>query len=522
MDYKCTLLFIKFMRVNIFMSATQQLIYVTNSEGQYIYVNEGFSNVTGYSEQELLALDSHKLTHPEMPKSLISELSSTLNKGFSWQGVLHIKNKDNQDMWLNTFITPQYFQGKITGYQSISNVADQALTLQAKKIYQAINQNKKLSTFELTKNHKFIFLMLLTVISQFFIFSNLGLITSLLVAFGAIAPIVIFWQDIFPTAMRAQKMQNVYDSISRKVYFGRGTASVFDFNFSMLKTKIKAILERTLDAAKPIKFVMSAVTNGLNDTKANIDHQKRKMEQLTLAMDEMRSSTSEIANSTVNAAADLDSTFKQCEEAQKGIYETTDKIRDLAKEVETASASAESLTNSANNVGELMEDIQSIADQTNLLALNAAIEAARAGEHGRGFAVVADEVRNLSSRTQNSAKEIHNRLSIMLKTIDEWVNLMAKNKSDAEFCVSAVEESNIKVVEVVESVQSVTDSANQIATAAEEQSVVSGEINNHILEVYQALEKSGAQTELVAEQMKALEDSVEDIANVANTFIPKR
>jgi methyl-accepting chemotaxis protein/aerotaxis receptor len=510
------------MRVNFIMSATQQLIYVTNPQGQYVYVNEGFSNVTGYSEQELLAIDSHKLTHPEMPKPLISELSTTLNKGFSWQGVLHIKNKNNQDVWLNTFMTPQYLQGKIIGYQSISNIADQKLTLQAKKIYQAINQNKNLATFELTKNHKFIFLILLTLIAQFFIFSNLGIITSLLVAFGAMAPIAIFWQDIFPTAMRAQKMQNVYDSISRKVYFGKGTASVFDFNFSMLKTKIKAILERTLDAAKPIKSVMNTVTNGINETKANLAFQKKEMEQLTLAMDEMRSSTSEIANSTVSAAADLDSTFKQCEEAQKGIYETSGKIRDLAKEVEAASASAESLTESANNVGALMEDIQSIADQTNLLALNAAIEAARAGEQGRGFAVVADEVRNLSSRTQNSAKEIHNRLSIMLKTIDEWVNLMAKNKEDAEFCVSAVEESNNKVVKVVESVQSVTDAANQIATAAEEQSVVSSVINNHILEVYQALEKSGAQTNLVAEQMKALEDSVEDIANVANTFIPKK
>jgi methyl-accepting chemotaxis protein/aerotaxis receptor len=504
------------------MSEAQQLIYVTNSQGKYTYVNEGFSSITGYSEQELLSLDSHQITHPEMPETLIIELSATLNKGFSWQGVLHIKNKAGKGVWLDTFITPQYQQDRIIGYQAICNTANQELTQQAQKTYQAINQNKNLATFELTKNHKFIFLSLLTLISQFFIFTHLGLLTTMLVAFGAVAPIVIFWQDIFPTAIRAQKMQSVYDSISRKVYFGKGTASVFDFNFSMLKTKIKAILERTLDAAKPIKLVMSKVTHGISDTKDNLAFQKKEMEQLSDAMGEMRASTSEIAESTVNAATDLDSTFKQCEEAQQGIHETTHRIKDLAQEVEAASASAESLTNSANNVGALMEDIQSIADQTNLLALNAAIEAARAGEHGRGFAVVADEVRNLSSRTQDSAKEIHSRLSIMLKTIEEWVTLMAKNKSDAEFCVQAAEESNEKVVRVVESVQAVTDSANQIATAAEEQSVVSDEINNHILEVHEALEKTWTQTELVAEQMIALEDSVEDIANVANTFIPKK
>jgi len=504
------------------MSEAQQLIYVTNSQGKYTYVNDEFSCATGYSQQELLSIESHHITHPDMPKPLIDELSETLNKGFSWQGVLHIKNKEGKSIWLDTFITPQYQQGKIIGYQAICNTANQVLSHQAQRIYQAINQKKSLATFELTKNQKFIFLIILTLISQFFIFMHLGLLTTLLVAFGAVAPIVIFWQDIFPTAIRAQKMQSVYDSISRKVYFGKGTASVFDFNFSMLKTKIKAILERALDAAKPIKLVMRKVTMGIYDTKDNLAFQKKEMEQLSNAMGEMRASTSEIAKSTINAAAELDCTFKQCEEAQQGIYDTTHRIKDLAQEVEAASASAESLTNSANNVGALMEDIQSIADQTNLLALNAAIEAARAGEHGRGFAVVADEVRNLSSRTQDSAKEIHSRLSVMLKTIEEWVMLMAKNKSDAEFCVKAAEESNKKVVDVVESVQSVTDSANHIAAAAEQQSLVSDEISNHILEVHDALDKTWEQTELVAEQMLALEKSVEDITNVANTFIPKK
>ncbi len=500
----------------------QRLIYITNQQGKYIYVNDAFCQLLGYSEQELLALDSHQQTDGKMPKQVLTELSQTLNKGFSWQGVLTINDSDGKTIWLDAFITPQYQHGEIIGYQSISQLADNQLTQRAQKLYSALNNQSSLASFELTKNHKFIFLVLLTLITQFFIFTKLGLTTSLLVAFGAIAPIVIFWQDIIPTAMRAQKLQTIYDSISRNVYFGKGTASVFDFNFSMIKAKLKAILERTLDAAKPIRSVMSKVTIGIEQTREHLEHQKQEMEQLSVAMDQMQASTTEIADSTVTAAADLDNTFSQCEEAQQGIYHTTDKIKALAQEVETASASADSLTESANNVGALMEDIQSIADQTNLLALNAAIEAARAGEHGRGFAVVADEVRNLSSRTQDSAKEIHDRLSAMLATIDEWVKLMARNKQDAEFCVETAETSNKKIETVVQSVQNIMDSANQIATAAEEQNVVSNDINNHINEVHQALKHTWSQTDVVAEQMSALEQSVEDIANVANTFIPKK
>jgi len=510
---------LKFMSQN--SPKIKQLISVTDVQGKYVYVNDQFCQHSGYSQEELLAMDSHSITHKEMPKRLLNELSQTLSKGFSWQGIFRINNKQQQDVWLNTFMTPQYENGSIIGYQSISTVANESLVRSATKIYQALNAQKSNIIFELTKNHKFAFLVFLSVIAQLYIFTQLGLFTSIIAGISALTPILVFWHDIIPTAKRAQRMQNIFDSISRQVYYGKGTASVFDFNFLMLKTKIKAILERTLDAAQPIKLVMDKVTQGITFTRTNLEEQKDDIQQLSVSMSQMQTSTNEIANNIVEAAADLDSTFEQCEEAQKGIFDTTDKIRHLAKEVEQASASAGSLTESANSVGELMEEIQSIADQTNLLALNAAIEAARAGEQGRGFAVVADEVRSLSSRTQESAKKIHERLSLMLSSIDEWVNLMNNNKDEADNCVKNAEFSNEKIALVVGKVQNVSQVASQIATTAEEQSVVSNEINNHIELIHQSTNKTWSQTDKVAEQMQSLERSVEDIANLASTFIPK-
>ena len=503
-------------------SQKQQLIFVTDTKGQITYANDRYCEVTGYQRAELLTKNIRDLTHKDMPKVVISELSDTLSKGFSWQGVMHINDRNSRDVWLDTFTTPQYQHGQITGYQSISNIASHQIQSNADNIYNALNKQNNWAVFEFTKNHKFIFLVLLSIIAQGFIFSTFGIAVSIIAALSAVTPIIVFWSDIIPTAKRAQSLQNMFDSISRKVYFGKGTASVFDFTFSMMKTKIKAILERTLDATSPIKKVMAKVSLGLNESRNTLAEQKNGIEQLNVAMMQMQASTTDIAQNTTTAASDLENTFEQCEQAQQDIYQTTDKIQNLALAVESASSSADSLTQSANSVGDLMADIQSIADQTNLLALNAAIEAARAGEHGRGFAVVADEVRNLSSRTQDSAKEINQRLTLMLSTIEQWVELMNKNKDQANFCVESAQQSHHKIDDVVSKMQSISNAATLIATAAEEQSVVSAEITNHINDIGQTTEKTWSETDNVAQQMQILEESVEGIADLANTFIPKK
>jgi len=435
---------------------------------------------------------------------------------------MRIKDRNNKEIWLETFSTPQYQNGSIIGYQSISKIAKPQIQHNAASIYRALNKKNKWAIFEFTKNHKFIFLMLLSIIAQGIIFSTLGITVSIIAVLSAITPIVIFWSDIIPTAKRAQRLQNMFDSISRKVYFGKGTASIFDFTLAMMKTKIKAILERTLDATTPIKKVMATLSQGLSESRETLAEQKKGIEQLNVAMVQMQASTTDIAKNTVTAAHDLESTFEQCEQAQQDIYQTTDKIQNLAQAVESASSSADSLTLSANSVGDLMQDIQSIADQTNLLALNAAIEAARAGEHGRGFAVVADEVRTLSSRTQESAKEINQRLTVMLSTIEQWVDLMEKNKDEANFCVKSAQQSHQKIDDVVDKIQNISNAATVIATAAEEQSVVSCQITQYINDIGQTTEKTKSEADNVAQQMCVLESSIEGIADLANTFTPKK
>ncbi|QUM76072.1 PAS domain S-box protein [Moritella sp. 24] len=495
-----------------------QLISLVNCKGEYTYANKDYCDALGYSQDALLGKSSRELDSSTMPAVVIEEVRKTLAQGFSWQGVVCKTNKNGKDFWLDTFITPQFEKGKITGHQEVSTPATPQMISRASNVYKKLQGKSFL--FEFTRTQRFAFLTLISLISQVFIYNYLGFAASLIAFFSAVTPMLVFWQDIIPMAQKAQRMQSTFDSVSRQVYFGKGTASVFDFNMGLLKTKIKAILERTLDSTKPVQDVIITVSKGTDQIRSNLVHQQQELTEVSTAMSQMLSSTDEIVRSSVTTSDEIDATFKLCETAQSGINITTIEVRQLANEVEQASTAADKLNTEAQNVGSLMTDIQAIADQTNLLALNAAIEAARAGEQGRGFAVVADEVRTLSSRTQDTAEHIHTSLSTMLETINDWLVMMKQNKDNADQCVIKAEQSDQAIAIIHEKMQQLSQLSMQIATAAEEQSVVSNEINNHVIDIKQGSELNWQHTETVVTQMDELKTDIDTISNLAKTFIP--
>ena len=497
---------------------SSQLISLTNCNGEYNHVNDDFCNALGYSQEELQGKDSRELDSQVMPKSVQEEIKKTLAQGYSWQGILPKAKKNGQTVWLDSFITPQFENGQITGHQAVSALATPQLISRASNIYQ--NLNGKRFLFEFTRVQKFAFLTLLSFTAQIFIFTYLGLTTAIIAAVAALTPMIVFWQDIIPMAQKAQRMQSTFDSVSRQVYFGKGTASVFDFNMGLLKTKIKAILERTLDSTKPIQKIIQTVSAGTEQIRANLETQQQELTEVSTAMSQMLASTEQIVTNSVATSGEINATFDLCETAQTSINTTTAEIKILADDVEQASAAADKLNREAQNVGQLMADIQSIADQTNLLALNAAIEAARAGEQGRGFAVVADEVRTLSSRTQGAAVHIHTSLSAMLETISDWLVMMKKNKDNADNCVAHAEQSDRAIAIIHDKMQALADLSMQIATAAEQQSIVSNEINHHVIEIKQGAERNWQHTETVVTQMDELKTDVNNISNLAKTFMP--
>lgn len=228
-------------------------------------------------------------------------------------------------------------------------------------------------------------------------------------------------------------------------------------------------------------------------TSDGMQQQLREVDQVATAFQEMSATAHDVAHNAAQAAEAARSADDATHEGLAVIDNTTTAIESLANKMTEAMGEVEGLSNSSQQIGSVLEVIRSIADQTNLLALNAAIEAARAGEAGRGFAVVADEVRNLAKRTQDSVEEIRQVIEGLQSGTRDVVGTMGTSHEQAQNSVRQVELAVSALRRISAAVGMITDMNLQIASAAEEQSLVAEEINSNVAAIRDVTESISLQ-----------------------------
>lgn len=276
-----------------------------------------------------------------------------------------------------------------------------------------------------------------------------------------------------------------------------------------LRELINGIASRSTQlaaAAEESSTVSEQTTNAIED-------QRGQIEQVATATQEMNSTSSEMANGASEALQEIQHSDEEATRVRQISAKNKATIEALASEIKGASDVINKLYQNSTNIGSILDVIRGIADQTNLLALNAAIEAARAGEQGRGFAVVADEVRTLASRTQESTEEIHTMIESLQSDAQRAVTVMNKGREQAEVCVGQSDEAAEALQSITDSVHQASDSSNHIATAALEQSKTAQDISERLEQIVSIAEQTAEgskQTASASNEVAKLSQELQD------------
>ncbi|HDS1205404.1 chemotaxis protein [Shewanella algae] len=271
---------------------------------------------------------------------------------------------------------------------------------------------------------------------------------------------------------------------------------------------LRGILNNIANAANTVSDSATELSSFTQQTNERMHRQQAETEQTATAMNEMTATVSEVAQSTTAAADSAHSADASAANGDSIVQESIASMVALSAQIQGTAQVITHLANESQNIGRVLDVIKGIAEQTNLLALNAAIEAARAGEQGRGFAVVADEVRTLASRTHSSTQEIESMIATLQTGVQEAVIAMEQGITQVEQANSKANMAGEALKEIVVSVDSIAQLNTHIATAAEEQSSVAEDINRSIMAISDITQQS-------AQAANELTESVSNLSHLA-------
>ncbi|NDV92694.1 PAS domain-containing protein [Alteromonas sp. 345S023] len=501
-----------------------RLISSTDKRGVIQHCNQEFVEVSGYEYDELVGKNHNVIRHPDMPKAAFKEMWQTLEAGNSWVGLVKNRRKNGDHYWVSAFITPVYEAGEVVGYESVRIPALDTEKRRATAIYERMQNDKSAISFGAK---------LAAYIGQIYPMLLVGLILTIglgvyaggsAAAMSAFATLItIIWQQA-----KVESTWQGFFSISPASYSNALIAKTYYDDVSYVAqaklalncelARTRTALTRIADASGSLETISSTTFQQAETTGAAIVQQNQATQQIAAAVTQMSQAIQEVAERVESNAESARAAAENVETGNAKAEEAMQAILGLRQAVESISTTVSELAQSTTDIGEAASIISTIAEQTNLLALNAAIEAARAGEQGRGFAVVADEVRTLASKTRESTDKIHNIIQELEDRTERAVKVSSQGLASAEHGTTIVEETRVALKEINNAVAGIAGATVEMSSAVEEQSTVAEHINQQLVDVADGAQETQRASEASLQASTDLQETAKEVHSLISRF----
>lgn len=520
------------MRLNLPLSGHEvgvadhaNILSTTDLKGRITYANPDFIDICGYSEAELLGQPHNLVRHPDMPPEAFENLWQTLGAGQSWMGMVKNRCKNGDHYWVNAFVTPISRDGQVVEYQSV-RVKPHAEQVRAAEALYGDLQNKRRPRALRRRG-----------------MPGLRALTSLLAGLGAAggmaAGALLGGLPLLPTAasaaagallsatlvacalaplqkLAAQARKIGSNPYSQWIYTGRkDELGEIAYALKLMETESGAMVGRITDASQQLRDDARTLLSAMQSNSQSASRQQQDTDQVATAIAQMVSSEQEVASSIQLTAEVTAQAHAESDAGRAVVSRTGSSITRLAHDIQLAAKAIEEVETRSLDISRMLEVIRGIAEQTNLLALNAAIEAARAGEQGRGFAVVADEVRGLASRTTSATAEIQTMIATLQAGSRHAVDVMQHSREQAQQSVVHAGEADQALQEINARVGEINQMGERIVAAVQQQSIASEAISQRIVSIRQGTDDqvvTGLQSQECAADVARLAERMQELA----------